>query len=420
MLDDIIINLKTRVIKLAIKEYYLYRFLDKNNKVIYIGRTNNINRRILREHFTNNTHLIAECYSETEKVEFVKLQNESEQVVYEASLINFEKPKYNKQFNDNGNIKIEIPDFEWTEFEWEFAGQKELMKMMKSDKIQLEDSLASVVSKISNAQPNRFVSTGYRLIDKMVVLYPEATMLIAETGSLYGYKYTLNIVINNAINSKKVLYLNLKNSAESITYQILSLNSNVDLTKIQSGSTEELTKEEWGRIVSSASLLKDGMISFINHSEEKYDLEFINKKAKADSYDLIIIDDLNSVTADNNYDSDKMNIIMQRIKKLALEIRTPIISLYSFDKKKFTDEERKKCTIHDLSYNSLKNFNDIIQFVHAIPFYEYDKSEETKDFEFITSTKIEVITAKNSLGMTGAVELCYDNGRFINFEKGEN
>lgn len=405
---------------MASKEFYVYRFLDKNNNVLYVGKTNNINRRILREHFTVNTHLEAQCYLETEKVEYVKFQNESEQVVYEASLINYLKPKYNKQFNDNGKIKIEIPDFEWTEFEWEFAGQKELMKMMKSDKIQLEDSLASVVSKILNGQPNCFASTGYRYIDKMVVLYPEATMLIAETGSLYGYKYALNIAINNAINSKKVLYLNLKNSAESITYQILSLNSNVDLTKIQSGSTEELTEEEWGRIASSASLLKNGMISFINHSEEKYDLEFINKKAKADSYDLIVIDDLNSVTADNNYDSDRMNIIMQRIKKLALEIRTPIISLYSFDKKKFADEERKRCTIHDLSYNSLKNFNDIIQFVYAVPIYEYDKSEETKDFDFITSTKVEVITAKNFLGTTGTVELVYDNGRFINLEKEEN
>ena len=109
---------------MASKEFYVYRFLDKDNNVIYIGRTNNINRRILREHFTTNTHLAAQCYFETEKVEYVKFQNESEQVVYEASLINLERPKYNKQFNDNGEIKIEIPDFEWTEFEWEFYRTK--------------------------------------------------------------------------------------------------------------------------------------------------------------------------------------------------------------------------------------------------------------------------------------------------------
>lgn len=408
------------MIKLATKEYYLYRFLDKDNNVIYIGKTNNINRRILREHFTNNTHLHADCYSETEKVEFIKLQNESEQVVYEASLINLERPKYNKQFNDNGKINIEIPHFEWAEFEWEFPEQKEIMKMLKSDKIQLEDSLKSVVLKLSNGQPNRFVSTGYSLIDKIVVLYPEATMLIAETDSFYGYKYALNIAINNAINGKKVLFLNLKNSAESVTYQILSLCSNVDLTKIQSGSTEELTKEEWERIASSASVLNDSMISFINHREDKFDMEFIKKKVNSDSYDLIFIDDLNSITADNNYDSDKMNIIMQRIKKLALESKTPIISLYSFDKKKFAEEERKRYTIQDLPYNSIKNFNDIIQFVNLLPVYEDDKSGKVKENEIFSSNKVEVVTAKNSLGITGTVELCYDNGRFINLEKEEN
>lgn len=32
--------------------FYIYRFLDCENNVIYIGRTNDINRRILKEHFT--------------------------------------------------------------------------------------------------------------------------------------------------------------------------------------------------------------------------------------------------------------------------------------------------------------------------------------------------------------------------------
>ncbi len=37
--------------------FYLYRFIDEKGNVIYIGRTNDIKRRILREHFTEKTHL---------------------------------------------------------------------------------------------------------------------------------------------------------------------------------------------------------------------------------------------------------------------------------------------------------------------------------------------------------------------------
>ena len=53
--------------------FYLYRFINKEGEVIYIGRTNDIKRRLLREHFTNNTHLPNECYLEIEKIEYAKL-----------------------------------------------------------------------------------------------------------------------------------------------------------------------------------------------------------------------------------------------------------------------------------------------------------------------------------------------------------
>ena len=80
--------------------FYIYRFLDKEDNLLYIGRTNDINRRILKEHFTALGHLPLECYSSIEKVQYAKLENESEQVAYEAILINKLRPKFNIQFND--------------------------------------------------------------------------------------------------------------------------------------------------------------------------------------------------------------------------------------------------------------------------------------------------------------------------------
>ena len=38
--------------------FYLYRFIDAEKRIIYIGWTNDIRRRILKEHFTDNTHCL--------------------------------------------------------------------------------------------------------------------------------------------------------------------------------------------------------------------------------------------------------------------------------------------------------------------------------------------------------------------------
>lgn len=49
--------------------------------------------------------------------------NESEEVAYEAILINQIRPKYNIQFKDEGDFNVKIPEFQWNLFEWEYEGQ---------------------------------------------------------------------------------------------------------------------------------------------------------------------------------------------------------------------------------------------------------------------------------------------------------
>ena len=38
------------------EKYYIYRFLDEEENILYIGRTNDLERRILAEHFTDLGH----------------------------------------------------------------------------------------------------------------------------------------------------------------------------------------------------------------------------------------------------------------------------------------------------------------------------------------------------------------------------
>ena len=92
------------------RKYYIYRFLDIYRRIIYIGRTSSLDKRI-NHHFTNG-HLPFECYDEAEFIEVAELNYEADMYIYEIYLINKYKPKYNTEFN-NMKCSIVLDDLEF-------------------------------------------------------------------------------------------------------------------------------------------------------------------------------------------------------------------------------------------------------------------------------------------------------------------
>ena len=80
---------------------FVYYFVDNTGKIIYVGKTSNLKRRI-KEHFTRG-HLPKECYIKIEKI-FAAEVNESkyDTEICETLLIDKYKPVYNKEkkFNE--------------------------------------------------------------------------------------------------------------------------------------------------------------------------------------------------------------------------------------------------------------------------------------------------------------------------------
>lgn len=74
---------------------YIYRFIDKNNKIIYVGKTNNLDKRY-SQHFNKNGHLPKECYDSVWKMDYIKLDTELNALLLETYYINAYRPKYNK------------------------------------------------------------------------------------------------------------------------------------------------------------------------------------------------------------------------------------------------------------------------------------------------------------------------------------
>ena len=78
--------------------YYVYRFLDEEHNVIYVGRTTSFTRR-MAEHFSGNGHLPKEAYLTTRRVEFIKVPNELDMTIIELILIGKYRPEYNVRDN---------------------------------------------------------------------------------------------------------------------------------------------------------------------------------------------------------------------------------------------------------------------------------------------------------------------------------
>ena len=104
------------------KGYAVYRFLDRDKKIIYIGMTNNARRRIYQQHFKDNGHLPQECYSSTARVDIIKLDNNLECKALEEYLIDKYRPKFNKRdktknpFGTYGSIEHYDNMEKWKEF----------------------------------------------------------------------------------------------------------------------------------------------------------------------------------------------------------------------------------------------------------------------------------------------------------------
>ena len=72
----------------------VYRFLNFDKEVIYVGKTERIEYRI-NSHISKNSHLPMKCYEEIYKIQFMTLSSTVLMDIKEMYYINLYKPKYN-------------------------------------------------------------------------------------------------------------------------------------------------------------------------------------------------------------------------------------------------------------------------------------------------------------------------------------
>ncbi|MDU6975889.1 MAG: DnaB-like helicase C-terminal domain-containing protein [Clostridiales bacterium] len=374
--------------------YYLYRFLNENNEVIYIGRTNNIERRIFKEHFTDKTHLPVECYKELRRIEYTEIEYEAQEVAFEILLIQKIKPKYNVQFKYDEQVDIEQVEHEWKELKIDNI-YFEFFKNRK-DKVQsIEDYLGFNLvrwAKEDTLSFNTEMQTGFIEYDARCKPSVDSLNLFAGNNMNDNIDFALNIVINNVYKQdKKVLILSSIHNAHVITNKILASLTMVDYNKIVH---QILDGEDWDRI---AKCLNDGKNKLnniqIRDVREKLLIKELEKLLIEDTYDIVLIDDLNVIQRSNEYEKDKLLDIMQELKWISKKYLLSLI-LLEHNVRNAESRADHRPMLRDLPYFSMEKYSDVVGFIYRDEMYNPDTEKQNIS---------EIIIAKNAFGIENTI-----------------
>ena len=104
---------------------YIYRFIDCDNNIIYIGKTSQALDKRIGQHFTKG-HLPKECYSSIARIEYQKYKTESDALIMETYYITKDNPKHNKLQKSK-----DYPTLDLDKQEWKLYKQYKLTKPIK-------------------------------------------------------------------------------------------------------------------------------------------------------------------------------------------------------------------------------------------------------------------------------------------------
>lgn len=119
---NLCLNTKSIITRNAKKynNFYVYRFLDNNDNIIYVGKTNNIYSRIYNHiniaisiKQNENQFLM---YQNIYKIEYSEVKSDYHMNIYEIHYICKYNPPFNDNFKSNNTQLFDLPELIWKPF----------------------------------------------------------------------------------------------------------------------------------------------------------------------------------------------------------------------------------------------------------------------------------------------------------------
>ena len=103
----------------------VYRFINNEDEIIYIGKAKNLINRL-----NCHNHLSKKCYEERKRIDFISFETEEEMNIAERYFIAKIKPKYNIEFSKN-NINFHIESLDsalWKRYDLKEIKKEKIIK----------------------------------------------------------------------------------------------------------------------------------------------------------------------------------------------------------------------------------------------------------------------------------------------------
>ena len=259
------------------------------------------------------------------------------------------------------------------------------------------------------------VATGIKGIDKRTGggLIGSKLMLIGARPSVGKSIFALTMCLNAARNGKRVLFSTLEMEADEITERVFANESLVNLSEITS---DEISTESWEKM---AEALPEVARLPIWYTTEADTVEALRRAAfnlyENGGIDLICVDYLQLMSGSKNrYGNRQEEVadISRGLKKLARELKIPIIALTQLSRFEKRDKGRKAPTMSDARESgAIEQDANIFILLHDPEIEEMKTEKEKQMHKALKDRGLQMILVKidkNRQGKKGWFYLAFD------------
>lgn len=253
------------------------------------------------------------------------------------------------------------------------------------------------------------ISSGFYELDLMLSGFQKSELtILAARHSMGKTAFALNMTQNMIKSGTPVLFVSYEMNEETITNRMLISHSEIDMQRVKTGYMQ---RKDWDKLATSMSDLTE---EYSNNFQLlascgltfKFLADEVRHFAENNPDGIAIIDYFQLIKLEGKSERIvELSSLACDIKRLAVELNIPIISLSQISRK---CEERKdrRPQVMDLSEcDALAQHSDNIIFIHRD---DYWMNEDDKDNPKYTGHgKAELIIAKQKNGPIGALELLF-------------
>ncbi len=245
------------------------------------------------------------------------------------------------------------------------------------------------------------ITTGFADLNKKINgLQRTDLILVAARPAMGKTAFSLNLVQNAALKGDaSVAVFSLEMSKEQLVQRMLSAQSNVELSKIKTGT---LSESDWPRIIDAMAVLSEANIYIDDTPGIK--ISEIRSKCRRlkieKGLDFILIDYLQLMEGEGKNENRQQEIakISRSLKILAKELNCPVVALSQLSRSPELRKDHRPILSDLRESGSIEQDADIVMFLYRDEYYHDDSEKKNIG---------EVIVAKNRHGETGTVELVW-------------